>query len=102
MTTLEQAISIMKNLNERAHQAAWNEWAEADRLADEGDDETAEDQRSVASEIQFDYFSDFFADLDKEIRRDIARFAMTDEDFYENYWEPWCPLDPELEAENEE
>jgi hypothetical protein len=101
MTTLEQAISIMENLNERAHQAAWDEWTEADRLADEGDEEAAEDQRSVASEIQSDYFCDFFSDLDKETRQDIARFAMADEDFYENYWEPWCGLDPESEAEEE-
>jgi hypothetical protein len=102
MITRDQAIEIMENLNERAHQDAWDEWVEADRLEEEEEDyEAAEHQRECASEIQMDYFCDHFADLDKDTRRSIARFALTDEDFRENYWEPWCGLDPELEAEEE-
>lgn len=101
MITREQAIEIMENLNERAHQDAWDEWVEAEHLEDEGEEEAAEHQRECASEIQMDYFSDYFTDLDKDTRRAIARYALTDEDFRENYWEPWCPLDPELEAEEQ-
>lgn len=102
MITREQAIEIMENLNEQAHQDAWSEWTEAERLEEEGDDEAAEHQRECASEVQSDYFSDYFTDLDIETRQAIARLAMIDEDFRENYWEPWCPLDPELEAEEDD
>ena len=101
MITREQAIEIMENLNEQAHQDAWSEWEEADQLLGEGDDEAAEQQQLVASEVQSDFFSDYFSDLDRETRQAIARLAMTDEDFRENYWEPWCPLDPESEAEEQ-
>jgi hypothetical protein len=101
MITREQAIEIMENLNEQAHNDAWDEWVEADRLSDEGEEEAAEDQRACASEIQGDFFSDHFSDLDRPTRQAIARLAMEDEDFFENYWEPWCGLDPEIEAEQE-
>lgn len=101
MITREQAVEIMENLNEQAHQDAWSEWEEAQELEEQGDDEAAEHQRACASEIQGDFFSDYFLELDKATRQAIARLAMTDQDFLENYWEPWCPLDPEWEAEEE-
>lgn len=99
--TREQAIEIMENLNDQAHQDAWSEWVLADQMFDEGNEEGAEHQQLVASEMQSDFFSDYFSDLDQATRQAIAKLAMTDEDFYENFWEPWCPLDPELEAEDE-
>jgi len=99
MTTREQAIEIMENLNEQAHNDAWDEWTEAERLEDQGDEEAAEHQRACASEVQGDFFSDYFLELDKVTRQAIARLALEDTDFYESYWEPWCPLDPETEAE---
>jgi hypothetical protein len=99
MISREQAIDIMSNLNERAHAAAWSEWVEAEKLEDEGDEDAAEHQRDCASEIQMDFFADSYTDLDVETRRAIAVLALADPDFYEDYWEPWCPLDPELEAE---
>ena len=99
MIDRDQAIEIMETLNEQAHSDTWDEWAEADRLAAEGDDEAAEHQQACASEIQSDNFSILFSDLDQATRRAIARLALADEDFYENYWEPWNPLDPELESE---
>ena len=101
MISREQAIEIMTDLNERAHAAAWAEWVEAQRLEDLGDDDAAEHQRDCASEIQMDFFSDHFVNLDKPTRQAIARLALEDEDFYENHWEPWNPLDPETEAEDE-
>ena len=99
MIDRDQAIEIMETLNEQAHSDAWDEWAEADRLAAEGDEEAAEHQRDCASEMQRDFFADHFGNLDQETRRAIAKIALEDEDFYENYWEPWCGLDPETEAE---
>ena len=99
MIDRDQAIEIMENLNEQAHGDAWDDWAEADRLEAEGDDGAAEHQRECASEIQSDFFSDHFANLDQGTRQAIARLALTDDDFFENYWKPWCPLDPELESE---
>lgn len=101
MIDRHQAIEIMENLNEQAHSDTWDEWAEADRLAAEGDDEAAEHQRDCASEIQGDNFSILFSDLDKATRQAIARLALADEDFYDNYWYPWNPLDPELESQDE-
>ena len=92
-------MEIMYNLNERAHQAAWSEWVEAQRLEDGGDEDAAEHQRDCASEIQMDFFADYYTDLDVETRRAIAALALADSDFYEHYWEPWCPLDPELEIQ---
>ena len=100
MITKEQAIEIMTNLNDQAHNDAWDEWTEADNLSENGLEEAAEHQRDVASEIQGDYFSDYFMDLDKETQQSIAQLALDDQDFRENYWEPWCPLDPEIEAED--
>lgn len=101
MITKEQAVGIMENLNEQAHQDAWSEWTAAEELEEQGDDEAAEHQRACASEIQSDFFSNYFTELDTETMRDIARLALTDQDFRENYWEPWCPLDPEMTAEEE-
>jgi hypothetical protein len=101
MITREQAMEIMENINEQAHNDAWDEWVEAQRLEDQGDEEAAEHQRNCASEIQGDFFCDHFTDLDKATRQAIARLALEDDDFYENYWEPWCGLDPEAEAEDE-
>ena len=101
MIDRDQAIEIMENLNEQAHNDAWDEWIEAERLEDEGEEEAAEHQRDCASEIQMDFFSDHFVNLDKPTRQAIARLALEDEDFFENYWEPWNPLDPEIEAEDE-
>ena len=99
MMDRDQAIDIMETLNEQAHSDAWDEWTEAERLEAEGEEEAAEHQRDCASEIQMDFFSDHFVNLDKPTRQAIARLALEDEDFYENYWEPWNPLDPETEAE---
>ena len=99
MIDRDQAIEIMETLNEQAHSDTWDEWAEADRLAAEGDDEAAEHQRDCASEMQRDFFADHFGNLDQETRRAIAKIALRDADFSENYWEPWCGLDPETEAE---
>jgi hypothetical protein len=101
MITREQAMEIMENINEQAHNDAWDEWVEAQRLEDQGDEEAAEHQKNCASEIQEDFFCDHFTDLDKATRQAIARLALEDDDFYENYWEPWCGLDPEAEAEDE-
>jgi len=101
MITKEQAMEIMENLNEQAHNDAWDEWVKADRLSDEGEEEAAEHQRNCASEIQGDFFCDHFTDLDKPTRQAIALLALEDEDFFENYWDPWCGLDPAIEAEQE-
>ena len=99
MIDRDQAIEIMETLNEQAHNDAWDEWIEAERLEAEGDEEAAEHQRDCASEIQMDFFSDHFVNLDKPTRQAIARLALEDEDFFENYWEPWNSMDPESEAE---
>jgi len=99
MIDRDQAIEIMETLNEQAHSDAWDEWTQADRLEAEGDEEAAEQQRECASEIQRDFFADHFSNLDQETRRAIAKIALEDEDFFENYWEPWCGLDPEMETE---
>lgn len=101
MITKEQAIEIMENFNEQAHQDAWSEWTAAEELEEQGDDEAAEHQRACASEIQSDFFLNYFTELDTETMRNIARLALTDQDFRENYWDTWCPLDPELTAEEE-
>jgi hypothetical protein len=101
MISRDQAIEIMENLNEQAHNDAWDEWTEADDLEAQGNEEAAEHQRDCASEVQRDFFSDHFGSLDKPTRQAIARLASEDKDFFENYWEPWCGLDPEIEAEQE-
>jgi hypothetical protein len=99
MIDRDQAIEIMETLNEQAHNDAWDEWIEAERLEAEGEEEAAEHQRDCASEIQNDCFCVLFLNLDKATQQAIARLALEDEDFYENYWEPWCDLDPEIKAE---
>ena len=39
MKTIENAWDIMEGLNNDAHDSAWDTWVEADRLADEGEED---------------------------------------------------------------
>jgi hypothetical protein len=88
MITLEEAYSIIENLNEDAHTDSWDTWAEADRLEDEGDEDeevTAEDMREQASQEQAGYFRNYFNNLDPEDKAAVEHWLKNDDSFKEEF-----------------
>ena len=88
MITRDEAYDIIVNINETAHQRAWDTWVEADTLMeseDEDDWETAEEIREQASQEQAEYFREEFDDLEEETREAVIHYVNTDEDFKEEF-----------------
>lgn len=78
MKTLEQTLNLVEDLNEQAHQEAWDSWM----AADEEDDE---ELREEASEEQAMYFRDHFYDLDDSDRDSVLHWLKHDEDFADQF-----------------
>lgn len=88
MITRDEAYDIIQNINENAHQQAWNTWIEADNLMesdDEADWEAAEELREEASLEQAEYFREEFNNLDEKVKEDILYYVNRDEDFKEEF-----------------
>ena len=88
MITRDEAYDIISNLNESAHQRAWNTWIEADNLmesSDEADWEAAEDLQLEASQEQAEYFREEFDQLDEETKDAIMHYVHTDAEFKEEF-----------------
>ncbi len=88
MITRDQAYDIIVNINENAHQQAWDTWLEADALmeSDEEDDwEIAEEIKERASQEQAEYFREEFNNLDEATRDAILEYVFTDEEFKEEF-----------------
>lgn len=83
MITKEQAYDIIFNLNEQAHELAWDNWVLAD---EEEDEEIAETLREDASIVQQGHFQELFYDtLDDDVQEDIWHYASTDKTFEEDF-----------------
>ena len=85
--TKDEAYSIISNLNEEAHSAAWDSWVAADELGDSDDEEdwaAAEEMREDASYEQAGYFRSEFQNLKQDEQDAIWGWAMKDEDFAED------------------
>ena len=85
--TKDEAYSIISNLNEEAHSAAWDSGVAADELGDSDDEEdwaAAEEMREDASYEQAGYFRSEFQNLKQDEQDAIWGWAMKDEDFAED------------------
>jgi len=88
MITKDEAYDIIQQINENAHQQAWDTWEEADNLMesdDEDDWEAAEELRDQASTEQSNYFKEEFESLDEETQEAIMHYVDTDESFREEF-----------------
>ncbi len=88
MKTLEEIFNLVENMNEEAHQGAWNTWILADELEeseDESDWEVAEDKREEASLEQASYFREAYWLLDDEDREAINHWLKEDRGFLEQF-----------------
>lgn len=88
MKTLEEAWSIIEELNDDAHNQAWDTWVQADELSeseDETDWDVAEDLREQASLEQAEYFRDSWYELKASNQEDIKYWLNEDEDFKEQF-----------------
>ena len=86
--TKDEAYSIISNLNEEAHSAAWDMWVEADELGESDEEEdwaAAEELREEASYEQAGYFRASFNDLKQDQQDAIWQWAKNDEDFAEDF-----------------
>ena len=88
MITRDEAYDIVQNINESAHQRAWDTWVEADNLMesdDEADWMSAEEIREEASLEQAEYFREEYDELDDETKEAIMHYVNTDEEFKEEF-----------------
>jgi len=88
MRTIEEAWNIIEELNDEAHNQAWNTWAQADELMEsenEDDWDTAETVREDASFEQAEYFRDGWFDLSDEDQQLVEHWLEHDEDFREQF-----------------
>lgn len=89
MKTLDDAWGIIESINDDAHGDAWDTWMEADRLADEGEEDDdwirAEELREEASLEQAGYFRDGWFGLNKEDQAVVEHWLREDNDFREQF-----------------
>lgn len=78
MKTLNECYQIISELNEEAHDRAWDSWVEADEQDDE-------DLREEASLEQRQYFVELFNDLDEETRQACFKYREQDDDFRQDF-----------------
>jgi hypothetical protein len=88
MKSLEEAWSIIEELNDDAHNQTWDTWIQADELSeseDESDWDVAEDLREQASLEQAEYFRELWYELDSSDQEDIKHWLNEDDDFKEQF-----------------
>jgi len=89
MKTREEAYEIICDLNEEAHAAAYEDWAIADGLEEEGEFDEAEEAREDASYQQSIEFREAFQVLDQETQEAILYWEKNDPDFAEEFNAWW-------------
>lgn len=96
MKTLDQTYELVENLNEEAHQEAWDLWTQAD---DEDDYEVAEELREDASMFQSNAFREQFYRLSETDRSSVMHWLKEDKDFAEQFrdWFGHDEFDDEFE-----
>jgi len=105
--TKDEAYSIISNLNEEAHSAAWDSWVAADEMGESDDEEdwaASEEMREEASEEQARYFRTDFQNLPQDQQDAIWAWAQKDDDFAEDLkaWYGQTEFDDHIdELENE-
>jgi hypothetical protein len=88
MLTLDETWDLARDLNEEAHESAWDTWVEADNLEnsdDEDDWEEAEAKREEASGEQASYFRDLYRQLEDGQRNAILHWLSESTEFKEEF-----------------
>lgn len=88
MKTVDEIYQLVVDLNEEAHQLAWDSWEAADELEDsdnEDDWERAEDLREDASAEQSMHFRDLYWELEPADQEAIKHWLNKDEQFAEEF-----------------
>lgn len=95
---IEQALEVITDINDYAHNRAWSSWSLADV---EEDDERAEELREEASLEQASYFREEYNRLPKHKRVTIWNYAITDEDFRDQFssWYGWLEFQERFQFE---
>ena len=75
---MKDAWELIENLNDEAHNYAWDLWIEAN----EADDE---ELREEASEVQQAHFRKLFKELDLDTQFEIVEICEKDDDFNEQF-----------------
>ena len=98
MQTLDEVYNIIQNINEEAHQEAWDDWIAADN---EEDDDLAEELREDASNIQKSSFRTLYWQLPEEDRKAVLYWIIKDKDFSEEFKDWYDPdvFDEEIDLE---
>ena len=89
MLSRDEAYEIICDLNEEAHAATYDEWAEADDMEDEDPDQ-AEEMREEASYNQaVEFRKAFQSTLTPEQQEAILHYTKVEEDFameFNGWW----------------
>lgn len=88
MITLEDVYEIVEDINNDAHQQAWDLWIEADELEESSEEDDwiiAEERREEASEKQSEYFRADFWRLEEDKVNAVKHWLKKDEDFKEQF-----------------
>ena len=89
MLSRDEAYEIICDLNEEAHAATYDEWAEADDMEDEDPDQ-AEEMREEASYNQaVEFRKAFQSTLTPEQQEAILHYTKVEEDFameFKGWW----------------
>ena len=88
--TLEEAFEIIEDLNAEAYDAAWDSWSDVTEAEVNGeDDDTIEQLREDASDMQHTEFREAFQVLNEDKQKSVLYWEKNDEDFkqqLEQYW----------------
>ena len=88
MKTIQEAYDIIENLNEQAHDEAWDSWVAADELMESDDEDdwtTAEEMREDASVEQAEYFRENFHILETADKETVEYWLEEDAEFREQF-----------------
>jgi hypothetical protein len=88
MKKIDEAYSIIYDLNERAHDESWDTWVKADELMEseeEDAEEKAEELRDEASAEQAEHFRNFYFQLDKIDKSSVDHWIKNNEDFRDEF-----------------
>jgi hypothetical protein len=88
MKKIDEAYSIIDELNERAHNESWDAWIAADELMEsdeENAEEKAEELREDASLEQAEHFRNLYSQLDKKDKSSVDHWVKSNEDFRDQF-----------------
>ena len=87
--TLDETWDLIRDLNAEAHEAARDEWEQADLLEEEGDLDGAEEQREEASYYQASTFRELVDELPQEEHQSILYWEKENKNFREEFNAWW-------------